>query len=258
MKLLTKGFVGVITLLLLFSSVEIMAQSDNDINELIRNAESHYKNKRNNKALESFLHVLELDSTNYTALHRVSLLYNMIGFQFEDEDQQMDHYIKAKDYAEKALQYHEGKPEAHYVYSIATGRISKKSRPRTRVGYANEIKKHAEKALELNPDHAGAWHVLGVWHHEASTLNFAERTAVRMFGGLPEASKEKAEEAFNKAISLDNNNILFYLDFAKFYEEMGSDEQAINMLEKAVALEPQRDGDEKHLEISKNFLASLK
>ena len=257
MTFLIRSLPGILTLFLL-SSLQVMAHSAIDTEELLQKGENHFKELENRAALDAFLGVLEVDSTNYHALHRTSLLYNLIGHQFEDEDDRMEHYGKAKRYAESALAHHEGKPEAHYVYSIAIGRIADKQAPRTRVGYASEIKSHAEKVLELNPDHAGAWHVLGVWHHQASTLSFGERTAVRMLGGLPPASKKEAEEAFEKAVELDRSNILFHLDYAKFHKDVGNKDRAIEMLEKAVALQPQVDGDEKFLETSKDMLASLK
>ncbi|MEX0929305.1 MAG: hypothetical protein WD266_10905 [Balneolales bacterium] len=231
--------------------------NDKDVAELIAQAENHFENQRNRQSLEAWLSVLELDSTHYRALHETSLLYNIMGYQFEDEETSMEYYNKALHHAEQALEHHPDHDESHYVYSIALGRLGDKSPPRTRVRYANLIKEHAEIALELNPEHAGAWHVLGVWHHNAANLNLAERTGVRMLGGLPPSSNEEAEEAFKRAIELDSQTIVFYHDFAKFYMDWGKKQKAKSILQQAVTMEPKIEGDEKFLDNSKNMLANL-
>ncbi|MEX0778147.1 MAG: tetratricopeptide repeat protein [Balneolales bacterium] len=252
-----RSIIAFILIFLLIFSVETMAQDSDDIEALVNQAQAHYVDKQNEEALEDYLKVLEIEPTHYEALHKTSLLYNMIGFQLEDEDEQHENYKLAKKYGELAVEHHPDKDESHYVYSIAVGRITDFSSSRERVRLAPVIKEHGEKAIEINPEHAGAWHLLAVWHHNASNLNFAERTAVRVLGGLPDSSNERAEKAFKKAIALDNETIIFYLDFARFYEDMGEDEKAKQMLNKAVALEPKIEGDEKYLKESKDMLASL-
>lgn len=257
MILQKRSIVSVITLLLCLLSIETMAHDHDDVDNLIRQAESYYNDQKNREALDTYLSVLEIEPTHYKGLHKTSLLYNMIGYQFEDEDEQMRYYRLAEKYAKLALKHHPDKDESHYVYGIALGRISDKTKPRTRVKIASLVKEHGEKTLELNPRHAGAWHLLAVWHHNAANLNLAERTAVRVLGGLPDASNIEAEEAFKKAIELDDGVIIFYLDFARFYNEIGEEKKAKQMLNKAVTIKPKVDGDERFLEESKNMLASL-
>lgn len=258
MMLPRRSLLVFVPLFLGLTSIVTMAKNiDDDVEFLIQKAESHFLDKKSRAALEAYLSVLEIEPAHYVALHKTSLLYNMIGFQLDDENDRMTYYRLAESYARAALEHHPEKAESHYVYSIALGRIADKSSTRARVQVAASIKEHGEKALELNPNHAGAWHLLGVWHHNAANLNFAERTAVRLLGGLPEASNKQAEEAFYKAIELDSENIIFYLDFAKFYKEIGQKNKARQMLSKAVATEPKVDGDEMFLEQSREMLASF-
>ncbi|MEX2403671.1 MAG: hypothetical protein WD625_06025 [Balneolales bacterium] len=258
MILQKRSILTIIALLLCLTSIETMAHGQDDIDILIQKAETYFLDQKNREALDMYLSVLDIDATNYEALHNTSLLYNMEGFQFDDEDERMKYYKLAESYAERALEHHPDKDESHYVYSIALGRIADKSSARNRVKAAKAIKEHGEKALELNPEHAGAWHLLAVWHHNAANLNFAERTAVRLLGGLPDASNEKAEEAFNKAIALDDETIIFYRDFARFYDEVGKKQKAEQMLNKVVTLEPKVEGDEKILEESREMLSSIR
>lgn len=123
---------------------------------------------------------------------------------------------------------------------------------------AHEIREHLEKAAEYEPDFAPVWHLWGVWHSDVANISSAERTAASLISeGIPEADNETAEEYLKKAIELDDEHILFRLDLARHYLEIGEDEKAKEVLEKLIELEPQTKDDPGKLDEANELLENL-
>jgi tetratricopeptide (TPR) repeat protein len=94
-----------------------------------------------------------------------------------------------------------------------------------------EIKKFADKAIQINPNNFKAWHILGKWHYEISNLNFFEKAAIKLFyGGLPESSFKISIKSYEKAKSINSKFCLNYLELAKAYEKNDDINQAITNL----------------------------
>jgi tetratricopeptide (TPR) repeat protein len=128
--------------------------------------------------------------------------------------------------------------------AVAMGRIALISPTKEKIAAVRDIKKYAENAVALNPSHAGAWHVLGVWNWEVSNLNAIERNVADwFFGGLPAASKDKAVEFFLKAVSLNSTDVLYQHDLGMLYKEKGEKEKAKTALEKCIKMTAQSPDD---------------
>lgn len=234
-----------IILLTAFLVSPLLLLAQQDIVDQKQQADSLYESFQEKEALELYRDILEEEPENYKALWRASFLYSRIGNRFSDKDNQKDYFNRGIDLAERALEVDSTDAQSHFAMAVAMGRKALISGARDRVAASRAIKKHADKALEYNENHAGAWHVLGRWHFKVANLSWVERAAANtLFGGIPgDASNQKAADAIQKAIDLNKNNILYYYDLAKVYEEMGRDEQAISMCERAVKLENQTPDD---------------
>jgi tetratricopeptide (TPR) repeat protein len=129
---------------------------------------------------------------------------------------------------------------------VAMGRMALISGARERVAASRKIRQHAMKALELNPEHAGAHHLMGRWHYKVANLNFAERMAADyLFGGIPgEASNKKAIQHLEKAVQLDPNIVLYHYDLAQVLVDEDEYEQAQKHLEEALSLSTNNPDDE--------------
>lgn len=209
---------------LLFITTAGVSQSMN-----MAKADSLFENYDEEKALAAYNNILDEDPDNLSALWHASLLYSRIGNRLNDEDEEKEYFNNAKDLAQRALDVDSTSAEANFVMAVAMGRMALIVGAKERVAASRDIKKFADRALEADAEHAGAWHVLGRWNYEIANLNFAERLAANvLFGGIPEgASTEKAVEHISKAIDLNPKFILYYYDLAKAYEELGEDEKAI-------------------------------
>lgn len=231
---------------------------NNMLEEELDRADSLYEHFHEKEALEAYQHILEQNPDNYTALWRASFLYSRIGNRFENKDRQKEYFNEGIALAERALQIDSADTQAPFVISVAMGRKALVSGARERVAASREIKKYAERAIELDSTNAGAWHVLGRWHYKVANLNFIERLAANtLFGGIPSASESKAAESIEKAIELNSSYILYYYDLARVYESMGKDQQAISTCKQALQLQPLTPDDPQLLKDCQQLIEDL-
>ena len=208
------------------------------ISELEQRADSLYQQFEEKQALDLYNQILEENPDHYEALWRSSFLHSRIGNRFDDEDDQEEYFNNGIDLAERALEVDSTDTQSNFVMSVAMGRKALISGARERVAASRDIKKYVDRALQYDSTNAGAWHVLGRWNFKIANLSWIERAAANtLFGGIPgNASNEKAAEYIERAIELNDSNLLYYYDLATVYEEMGQDQQAINACQSALDL----------------------
>ncbi|WP_138429545.1 tetratricopeptide repeat protein [Fodinibius saliphilus] len=219
----------ILSIALLFI-VPILLFAQQADSSLIVKADSLYESFNEEKALDSYLKILEQEPEHYEALWRGSFLYSRVGNRLDKKSEKKEYFNKAISLAERALKADSTDSQSNFVMAVAKGRKALISGAKDRVAASRAIKKYADRALKDDENHAGAWHVLGRWHFKVANLSWIERAAANtLFGGIPgDASNEKAAEAIEKAISLNEDYILYYLDLAKVYEEMGREQDAID------------------------------
>jgi tetratricopeptide (TPR) repeat protein len=232
----TKIISALIALVILFFPILTEAQQAEA--PLAERADSLYEAYAEEKALERYKQLLDARPNNFEALWRTSFLYSRIGNRLNDKNDQRAYFDEAIDYAEQALQIDSTHTQSNYVMAVAMGRKAIISGARDRVAASRAIKKYADRAIQYDSTNAGAWHVLGRWNLKVANLSWIERAAANtLFGGIPgNASNEKAAEYISKAISYDDQYVLYYHDLATVYEEMGRDQDAIAACEKGMEL----------------------
>ncbi|MCW9707161.1 hypothetical protein [Fodinibius salsisoli] len=207
-------------------------------------ADSLYEKHEEEQALELYEQILTKSPENFEALWRGSFLYSRLGNRQEGKDRQKEYYNKAIDLAEQALAVDSTHTQSNFVMSVAMGRKALISGAREKVSASRAIKKYADRAIEYDSTNAGAWHVLGRWHFKVANLSWLERAAANtLFGGIPDASNEKAAEYIQKAITLDEDYVLYYFDLARAYRELDKEVQAIETCQKAIELPVLVPGD---------------
>ena len=257
MKNINKLILLLVLFMFTITAVEVYGQSSSE-EELIKQAAEKFEDGDEERALELYEEVLEKDPEHYEALWNASVLQAREGYRKEDESEQEEWFQKAVEFAEKAVEHHPDKGHSHYALAVAKGRLSVLKGTRDRISMAHEIREHLEKAAEYEPDFAPVWHLWGVWHSDVANISSAERTAASLISeGIPDADNETAEKYLKKAIELDDEHILFRLDLARHYLEIGEDEKAKEVLEKLIELEPQTKDDPGKLDEAKKLLEDL-
>ena len=130
-------------------------------------------------------------------------------------------YEEALTFARHAVEVNEGHGEGWFQVGQALGRLALFRGGKTKVEMSKEVKQVFEKALELDPRHAGALHGLARWHREVANLSWFLMTFAKiLYGGLPPASNEEAVNLFKRAIEVEPDNVSHHLELGKTYLEM--------------------------------------
>jgi len=226
---------------------------------MLERADSLYNHFQDKQALELYNEVLKEEPNRYAALWRTSFLYSRIGNRFESEPRKLEYFNRGIELAERALEVDSTDAQSNFVMSVAMGRKAMISGARERVEASREIKHYAERAVRLDSTHAGAWHVLGRWHLKVANLNFLERLAANtLFGGIPDASEDRAAEAIEKAIRLNPRYILYHYDLARAYRSMGREEEAVATCEKAIGMQTLTPDDPELINDCKALIRELR
>ncbi|MDX5421872.1 MAG: hypothetical protein LPK14_06450 [Hymenobacteraceae bacterium] len=207
--------------------------------QLLQKAEHLLSNYKDSEALVLYEQVLELSPENYEALCKASYLHCRIGDRFSNETTKINHFAKAKKYAQKAYALQPADAEANYLMALSLGCEAMVSGAKQRLVGIHEIKSFLDAALAANGQHAGAWHALGRWYYKMANLNIAEKAAAKiLFGGVCEnATNEDAVAALEKAIAYDAGKIRYYYDLACVYEDMKNKEACISTLKSALTIQ---------------------
>jgi tetratricopeptide (TPR) repeat protein len=220
-----------IVLCSLFSLLLISGIFAQDVTAIIKEGDRLEAMLNEKSALAKFKEVLKLQSANIYALNKCSELCSRIGKRETSAVVRNAYYEAAKTYAGIALKISPTNAEANCVLAIALGRISMNSSGKEKIKAAKEIRKHVDIAIKSDPLNYKAWHVLGRWHYEMSSLNFFEKTAVKvLFGSLPPSSIEESIKAFEKANVLASVFVLNNFEMARAYKKDGKKDKAIAIL----------------------------
>jgi len=163
------------------------------------------------------------------------------------EDEIRDgHIARAVELARAFVEVEPNSAEANFWLAISLGLKTEYSGPFAKLTTGKESFEFTQRALELDPDHAGAHELLGRIHAGVMRLPWL----VRKLGGtmgmsevLGDASWETAEASFVKATELDPRSIGPRLELGKLLDERDRPEEGRVWLESALEIAPQNDLD---------------
>jgi len=192
------------------------------------------------------------------------LLWRKASAHFEIADQTSDVSIHKTQFypgfesAKKAVELKPNSARAHHWYAVLIGKIGMIEGTEQKIINSYEVEKYALKAIELDPNYDGTYHVIGRWHYEISNLSWIERKiASLVYESPPKGSFEKAVEFFDKAISVAPNDIRHHVWLGKTYIELDQEENAIYEFKISILLDPEDDGDVLLIKEAKDLLNSL-
>ncbi|VDK88739.1 unnamed protein product [Litomosoides sigmodontis] len=155
----------------------------------------------------------------------------------KDKDDKKRFMYDALKMAEKAID-NEGEEscwEAHKWYAIVLSYVLEYEGTKEQIRQSFEVRKHLEKALDVNSSDATTWHALGVWYFTYADLSSWKAVIVRaLFGSIPPATYDDALRCFQKAEFIkpncDSSN-LWYL--AEVKTRLGQKEEALELYKAA-------------------------
>lgn len=215
-----------------------------DANQLINEGYRLENSMHDADALNIYKEALHLQPTNITAICRCSELCSRLANRSTNKKIRDDYYLAAKTYAETALKLDPRSADANFVMSVVMGRLALTNSGKEKIGAARDIKKYADLAIKYDPGNYKAWHVLGKWYYEVSSLNGFEKIGVKLFfGGMPKASLTDAINAYEKSRQLAPHFLLNYLELARTYIKVNKKDKAISLL-KIIPSVPNRTEDD--------------
>ncbi|MFO0093229.1 MAG: tetratricopeptide repeat protein [Gemmatimonadaceae bacterium] len=192
--------------------------------ELVAQGDRESAARRTTAALGLYERAVEADPRHYAALWKAAQEAVDLGEFERAATRRTDLYARATAYATRAMAVNASDAEGHFHLARALGRTALALGPRERVKYAVDVRSHALEALRLMPRHAGALHVMGVWHAEVMRLNGLTRAVARTFMGgqvFSTASWGEAIRNLEQAVALEPNRLVHHLDLARIYRDAG-------------------------------------
>ncbi len=239
----------------------IFAQPSEPTETLLNRASVNIDAGDEERALAIYRDILMWEPANYEALWNASLLYTRKGHYQQTERRKINYFTRARELAVIAIEVHPDKPRSHYVYGISTATlVDLMPNSAERIQLIWDIRKHANRAAELDPNYAPTWHLLGIWNSKLANTSRAERLGARMiYGRLPDdASHAKAEEYLKRAIRLDPNEILFHVDLAQHYMASGQHTKAKPILERVLVMNTVSESDRFYMAEARENLSQIR
>ena len=152
-------------------------------------------------------------------------------------------FERAADAAQRATRLSPEDAAAHFEVARALGRLAQYRGVLQSLNLASRVSSALDRTLELDPEHAGAWHARGLFHHDVPWIAGGR-------GGLVLPS-------FERAIAIEPDEITHRLAFARVLVDRGDEARALEQLRVAVMLRATSFLDRQDLEDARALLAEL-
>ncbi len=216
-----------------------------DYNALLKEAEKLEQQFKEDEATKKYTEAFKIMPSRYEAIAHLSELANRKGARYAKNEEKKAWFENGKTFAEMAMKLDSNNYYVNYVYAVSMGNIALVAETKKeQVQYVKEIKKYAEKSVQLNPSFGKAYHLLGRWHFEILNLSGLKKLAIKAFyGGLPAHSLADAIKNMEKCKQTDPFFVLNYYDLARAYKQDNQLQKALELLQTMQKL-PNRTQDD--------------
>jgi hypothetical protein len=187
-------------------------------------------------ALQHFHAALVQDSANYEANWRAAMSLLTLTDLLPDSLRRVQRdslYSLAERYAARAVASESRGADGHFALAAAVGTGAIILGPEARIRRAAIIRREALRAIQLDPEHDGAYHIMARWNAEIMRLSGISRFVAQNFLGaglFKQASWKKAIVYMEKAVRLDSTRIHHRLELARIYADQNRREDAEDQL----------------------------
>lgn len=212
-------------------------------------------------ALALYEGALALEPNRYDALWRTASTLVDAAEYHGNAARRKAMFGRADTLARRATRVDPSRPEGHFQLSRILGRVALSAPVRERTQYAIAIRDAALRALDIEPTHAGALHVLGRWHAEIMRLNGVMRAIAKTFMGgkvFGEASWREAVRLLEAASAAEPARTVHLLALGQVYRDAGDKTAARRALEAAIVAPLVDVNDEAYKREAQRDLAALR
>ena len=226
--------------------------------ELIQKGDVCYDKLQAAEALKFYLPAEKLDSNNVRLLVRIARQYRHVMSDATKVSEKWQCGTTAVDYAERAVALAPNDPEAHLALAISYGKLVPLAETKQKIATLRLIKSAADKVIALDPNNDLAWQVLGRWYLGLADVGGMERAWARVaYGKLPSATYQDAVRCFEKAISLNTNRLMHYIELGRTYAQMGKDADARKFIIQGLEMPETEKDDPETKKLGRQILKKL-
>ena len=229
-----------------------------DADALIAKGDQFDKQYKAKEALEEYLPANKLEPDNVHVLVCIARQYRHLMSDTSSKPEKLRLGNISLEYAGRAATLAPKNAEAQLSPAISYGKMLPYMGSKDQVNASPRIKAAVDRTLKLDPDNDIAWHMLGRWNRVLANVSVLKRVLAKTFiGELPVTTNEEAEKCLLKAISINPNRLMHYIELGRIYAQMGRKEEARKNLEKGLAM-PNKDHDDPEVkEIGRQTLQTL-
>jgi len=243
-------------LTLAFASTGAGAES---AEELIEQGDVFYAKLQAAEALKFYLPAEKLDPNNVRLLVRIAREYRHLMSDATNASEKLQLGITAVDYAQRAVALSPDNPGAQLAVAISYGKMLPLEGTKQRIANSCLIKVAVDKVIALDPTNDLAWHVLGRWYLALAEVSTVKRIVAQVaYGKLPPAKYEDAVRCFEKAIALNPNRLMHYVELGRTYSQMGRDEDARKFITKGLGMAETEKDDPETKNLGRQILKKLR
>lgn len=227
--------------------------------ELIRKGDVFYNRLQPAEALKFYLPAEKLEPNNARLLVRIARQYRHLMSDAVKREEKVQLGSTAVDYSQRAVALAPNDPEAHLALAISYGKVLPFQGSKEQVANSPRIKAEADRVIALDPGNDLAWQVLGRWYLNLAEVGSVKRALAQIaYGKLPAAKYEDAERCFLKAIELNPNMLMHYIELGRTYAQMDREAEARKFLTKGLAMPETEKDDPETKERGRQLLKKLR
>jgi tetratricopeptide (TPR) repeat protein len=235
-----------------------LAARAEDTDALIAKGDQFDKQLQAKEALEVYLPANKLEPDNVKLLVCIARQYRHLMSDTSSKQEKLRLGNVSLEFASRAATLAPNNAEAQLSPAISLGKMLPFMGSRDQVNASPQIKAAVDRTLLLDPSNDNAWHILGRWNRVLANVNVVKRVLAKTFyGDLPVTTNEAAEKCLLKAIEINPNRLMHYIELGRIYAQMGRKEDARKNIEKGLSMPDKEKDDPEMKEIGKQTLQKL-
>ncbi len=210
------------------------------------------------EALECYLPANKIEPDNVGLLIRIARQYRHLMSDASAKSEKLRLGNVSLEYAQRAAKLAPKNAEAQLSPAISYGKMLPYMSSKDQVTTSPLIKAAVDRTLALDPHNDTAWHILGRWNRVLADVSLIKRLlAQALYGDLPHTTDEEAEKCLRKAIEINPNRLIHYIELGRIYAQMGKNEEATKYINKGLAMPDKEKDDPEMKQIGRDTLKKL-
>jgi len=232
--------------------------SGKSVSELIAEGDQFDKQLQPKEALENYLPANKLEPDNVDLLVRIARQYRHVMSDTPSKQEKLRLGNVSLEFASRAATLAPNNAEAQLSPAISLGKMLPFMSSKDQINASPRIKAAVDRTLLLDPTNDNAWHILGRWNRVLANISVVKRVLAKaLYGDLPVTTNEAAEKCLLKAIEINPNRLMHYIELGRIYAQMGRKEEARKYIQKGMAMPDKEKDDPEMKEIGKQILQKL-